>query len=284
MIAPLIVAGIAAVAVGVALLTKALSGAKADADDKLSGNPVGGATSSCSARPPIPKGCEYLDKPGTVESSKADFDRIRKTSNLTGPKAVKHQFPGGAAPQDALEYEAEVGGRKVAIFEPKNKPMGNNVPTAQQVANSLGVVPGKQLDSIKEAQVSPNQNPDDAYWEEAYNMPGFSSAATGGNNGVTFYPKKTPWTQEFTDSTMIHEGGHTYSRDLWKDPATMKGWDDAIKSDLSSPSRYADNSPGEDFSESLVMYSLSKGTPCEDTAKKLYPKRYETLDKMFGAK
>jgi type VI secretion system secreted protein VgrG len=280
----LIVVGIAAVAAGVAALISALSGAKADADKKCSGDPVGGSTSSCSAKPPIPKGCEYLDKPETVESSKADFDRIRKPSKLTSPKDVKHQFPGDAAPQDALEYEAEVDGRKVKIYEPKNKPKGKNLPSARQVADSLGAVPGKQLDSIKEVQISPNQNPDDAYWAKEYNTPGFSSAATGGSNGVTFYPKKTAWSQEFSDSTMIHEGGHTYSQDLWKDAATKKAWDDAIKSDPNSPSKYADNSPGEDFSESLVMYSLSKGTPCEDTAKKLYPKRYETLDNMFGAK
>ena len=173
MITELIVAGIAAV-VGVTALIAALTGAGDDADKNCSGDPVGKSASSCSSRPPIPKGCEYLDKPETVESSKTDFDRIRKPSKLTGPKDVKHQFPGDTAPQDALEYEAEVDGRKIKIYEPKNKPEGKNLPTAQELADSLGAVPGKQLDSIKEVQISPNQNPSDAYWAQQYNTPGFS--------------------------------------------------------------------------------------------------------------
>jgi len=219
-----------------------------------------------------------------VEASKADFDRIRKANKLSDPREVKHTFPGDPAPQDALEYDAEVDGRKVKIYEPKEKPEGNSIPTAQQVADALGAVPSKQLDSINKVQISPNRNPSDEYWAKEYKTPDFTSAATGGSNGVTFYPTRTPWSQEFTDSTMIHEGGHTYSQDVWKDPDTKKAWHDAIKSDPNSPSKYADNSPDEDFSESLVMYSLSKGTRCEDTAKTLYPKRYKTLDKMFGVK
>ena len=47
------------------------------------------------------------------------------------------------------------------------------------------------------------------------------------------------------------------------------------------PSTCADNSPGEDFSESLSMYSLSKGTRWEATAKARYPARHAALDKMF---
>jgi hypothetical protein len=99
---------------------------------------------------------------------------------------------------------------------------------------------------------------------------------------VTFYPKSTPYSQEFTDSTMIHEGGHAYKQDLWSDSDKKKAWKDAIaKDNPNSPSKYADNSSSEDFSESLVMYSLSKGTKCEETAKKLYPNRYKLMDEMF---
>ena len=112
-------------------------------------------------------------------------------------------------------------------------------------------------------------------------MPGFSSAATGGTSGVTFYPKPTPYDQEFVDSTCIHEGGHAYSQALWKDPKVKKEWEAAIKKDKNAPSKYAESSTGEDFSESLVMYSLSKGTKCEAAARVLYPARYKKLDTML---
>ena len=227
-----------------------------------------------------PKGCEYLDKPDTVEAPQSDFDRIRKPSSLDKGTATTFTFPGSTAASPATRYVATVAGRQIPIIAAA-APAGKSLPTAQQVAQSLGAVPEKQLDSIHQVVVSPNQNPSDAYWAQQYNTPGFSSAATGGSNGVTFYPSSGPYGQAFVDSTMIHEGGHTFSQSLWKDSAVQKQWTDAIAADGGAPSTYADNSPGEDFSESLVMYSLSKGTKCESTAKARYPARYAALDKMF---
>ena len=56
---------------------------------------------------------------------------------------------------------------------------------------------------------------------------------------------------------------------------------EAMKKDGQSPSTYSDNAATEDFSESLVMYSLSKGTPCEAMARTLFPNRYAALDKLM---
>jgi hypothetical protein len=95
------------------------------------------------------------------------------------------------------------------------------------------------------------------------------------------YPTTSKLDQSRIDSNLIHEGGHTYQSEIWKDAATKKAWEDAIKNDGVSPSTYSDNSPGEDMSESLVMYSLSKGTPCEEPARILFPNRYAELDKLM---
>jgi len=239
-----------------------------------------GATTPCGLK--VPAGCEYLNKPYTVEAPQKNFDSIRSDAKLNPATEGKHTFPGDGKPTDALIHEVEVKGRKVKIILPKSgAPAGKYLPTAEQITKALGTVPGQQLDSINEVVVSPNQNPSDAYWEKEYKIPGFSSAATGGNGGVTFYPKKTAWDQEFVDSTPIHEGGHTYSTELWKDADKKKLWEDVIQKDKNSPSTYADSSAGEDFSESLVMYSLSKGTKCEAAAKALYPARYEALENLF---
>lgn len=245
---------------------------------------AGGTTATCPlAGPVIPAECPYLNKPFTVESTKANFDRIRKPATLSAPKEIKYKFPGDTAEQDALEYEVDIGGKKKKLIMPKNPPASKKLPTAQQLADAMGAVPPAQLDKIPSVVASPNPNPSDAYWAVEYKTPGFTSAATGGSSGVTFYPSNN-WSQEFTDSTMIHEGGHTYSQDLWSNDETKKAWQKAIDEDKRTPSKYAESSIGEDFSESLVMYSLSKGTSCEATAKQLYPNRYKTLDGLFGAK
>lgn len=243
---------------------------------------AGGAAPKGAEAGAVPKGCEYLNKPYTVEAPVKEFDRIRSGAKLGPPTEGKHTFPGDTAPSDAIIQDVEVKGRTVKLVLPKSgAPAGKHLPTADQIAKALGAVPGDQLDSIKEVVVSPNQNPSDAYWAKEYKIPDFSSAATGGPGGVTFYPKKSPWDQAFVDSTSIHEGGHAYSLALWKDPEKKKAWEAAIKKDGRSPSTYADSSTGEDFSESLVMYSLSKGTECEAAAKARYPARYEALDALF---
>jgi hypothetical protein len=235
--------------------------------------------------PEIPNGCEYLKKGYTVEAPQADFDRIRAKPKVSAPTDIKYTFPGDKTPSDATSREVEVNGRKVKVIMPKSgPPAGRNLPTIDQIAAGLAAVPPKQLDSFKEFVVSPNQNPDDEYWAKEYKKPGFTSAANGGSDGVTFFPKSTPWSQAFVDSTSIHEGGHAYSLSLWKDEKQKKNWEKVIKSDKNVPSTYAESSTDEDFSESLVMYSLSKGTKCEATAKALYPARYAALDALLSDK
>lgn len=251
-------------------------------------NPSGtGAAAACGTAPGnvIPKGCEYLNKPGTVEAPSSDFDNIRGKYAVGKGTAGKQTFKGDTKPSDSINYEVDVKGHKVTVIMPKGgAPKGKQLPTAEQIAKALATVPADQLGSIKQVVVNPKPNPDDAYWATQYNTPGFSSAASGGIDRVNFYPKSVSWDQAFIDSTMIHEGGHVYSGDLWKDPKKQKQWEDAIKKDKCPPSTYAQNSSKEDFSESLVMYSLSKGTKCEDAAKARYPERYKILDEMFKKK
>lgn len=255
-----------------------------DIDSQFSDAAPGEVITACpktGATGKAPSGCEYLDKPDTVEAPQAAFDRIRKPAKLDAGAATTYKFPGDTTASAAKKYLADIGGHQVPVYVPDAAPAGKFLPSAEQVAKALGAVPGKQLASIKQVVVSPNPNPSDAYWAQQYNIPNFSSAATGGPSGVTFYPKSTAWDQAFVDSTATHEGGHAFSTALWADAKVKDEWTQAIAADKNAPSTYAESSPGEDFSESLVMYSLSKGTKCEAPAKAKYPQRYKTLDAMF---
>jgi len=232
----------------------------------------------------IPPKCSYLDTPYMVESSRANFDRIRKRFDLTEPKPIKHKFRDDVTAEDAFEYRVLIDDRRKTLIMPKNCPKGKSLPTAKQLAAALATVPRPQLDKIPRVVASPYPNPDDSKWAESFNKPNATSAGKGGTSGVTFFAGDTPWSQEFTDSTMIHEGGHSYSKNLWRDYPDKDGaWTIAIYRDGRVPSKYAEESFEEDFSESLVMYCLSKGSECEEVAKKLYPNRYGILDDLFGA-
>ena len=51
--------------------------------------------------------------------------------------------------------------------------------------------------------------------------------------------------------------------------------------DPNTVSDYGDNNFKEDFAEACVIYSLTKGGPCEATAREMFPGRYAELDKLF---
>lgn len=145
------------------------------------------------------------------------------------------------------------------------------------------MLPPKHLENIGKISANPVANPDDAYWVEKYGKGDFASAATADvKQGVAFFPWNN-WPhipQQYIDSTMLHETGYQVSEVLWKYPRMKQSWIDAIGSDGTAPSRYAQENANEDFSESANMYWSSKGTRCEAEGRKRYPARYAYFDKI----
>jgi type VI secretion system secreted protein VgrG len=242
---------------------------------------------SSSAGPPqIPANCSFLNKRFRVEGKPSQFKAIRRPATVGKPQKTTFQFPGDSKPEDATAQTITIGGHSVteirSVVGPKEK--GTVLPSTDTIANALGAVPPTQYGYIKQVIVSPNRSPNDAYWAKTYNMPDFRSEADAGAGGtVHFYPisQNVPM---IPDETMIHESGHAFSENIWPTQANWKAWDEAMKKDGRSVSQYADSSNKEDFSESLVMYSLSKGTPCEAIARKLFPNRYKMLDQVLKPK
>lgn len=153
-------------------------------------------------------------------------------------------------------------------------------------------------------------NPHDAHWAEAYGIPNFKSAATGGNGGTTF------WNTQTTYGTLRHEFGHNLdnahplSGDLG---SGSKAWADAVEKDKAHSgahhpgaqetyagghpmqvgqdgvTTYGDASKAEDFAESVRLYLKDRydgklavsadGT--ELRFKDVYPERAKVLDQMF---
>ena len=234
----------------------------------------------------IPPECAYLKKQFRAEGTPANFDANRRKATIGAAKKIKYTFPGAKAPVDATSTPVTIGGHTVDVIQAASGPAEKDtvLPSTNQIASSLGAVPANQYGYIKNVVASPDPNPADAYWAKQYNMPGFRSEATAGADGtVDWYPIPKN-VNMIPDETMIHESGHAYSKNIWPKDSDWKGWQDAMKSDARDPSDYAKSSKDEDFSESLVMYSMSKGTKCEATAKALYPARYKILDDLLQPK
>ena len=68
-----------------------------------------------------------------------------------------------------------------------------------------------------------------------------------------------------------------------RDEGIEKDWTAAMEADGRMVSVYGESSWGEDLSEAVVMHRLSRGSPCEWYARKMYPNRYALLDKVLDS-
>lgn len=206
------------------------------------------------------------------------------------PSNGTYTFPGDAKPSPTWVYPVTVGGQTIPIIMSPSPPRqaGMSLPTKDQVAQALTQLPPRQLAEIKEVVLSPQASPGDAVYQKLYKNPNHHAMATGADGTMTFYPQRT-YEQSEINHAMIHEGGHIFSERFWSDaknrtPAEKNfesEWKNAIKDDGKYPSEYSKSAPKEDFSEALTMYTVTKGTPCEDAARKLYPNRYRLLDELL---
>lgn len=229
------------------------------------------------------------DQPGlrdVVQPEAGAFDGKREKYKLTGPTDVKnHAFKGGKA--DALKYEVEIDGKKIPVWMPKNPDASMKYHSIEEVAKGLAALPASSRALVKEVSVEQKVNPDDAFWAKEYKDPNFHSYMTAGEAGVvSIYPGSTKQSQDYLDGTLIHETGHTLSKQKWgnDDDPKWKDWKDAMGKDGISSSQYAKKSQGEDFAETLQLYQQVKGTPQEAEVRALMPERFKIIDELLSGK
>lgn len=220
----------------------------------------------------VPPQCAYLLGGLDPGSRPADLARHRTpVKKFSKPRSGTFTFPGDSAPTATREYEIEIRGHKVKIIEPVSgaKP-GTWLPSAAMIAKGLAALSDEQLAKVNEVIVCPNARPD---------FPG--AVADELNGRVRYFPRSGPHPQFDIDWALTHEGAHALAEDLWSAPGVKDAWLSAMASDARGVTAYGNTDPGEDFAESMVMYALSKGTPCEATARAMFPGRYAQLDKLF---
>jgi hypothetical protein len=217
----------------------------------------------------------FITVPGTL---------TRAPYTVQGPTLVEnYAFRSGKT--DANRYEVEVGGRRIPVYRPVAPNAANGyIHTLEQVAQGLAALPAASRALVKEVRVEPAQNPDDADWAKQYNNPNFRSYMAAGADGLVFvFPQPSSRSQNALDTGLIHETGHILSQQAWGSDITTDRWDawrTASQNDVIRVSRYAAQSPEEDFSETLVLYQRSRGTPQEAEFRAMMPERFRILDGM----
>jgi len=226
----------------------------------------------------IPKGeCKYLVPPTTysVQAPIAAFNRLRKFSSAAKISDAKsedsYKWGNGATTPPAMRQEIEIDGQKMTLYRPADDEFkAKNLPTVKQLAEALRAVPKSQRAYTNTVILSP--------------VPSTQSAKDGviageGDGGsIWLYPLKEGQSQVDFDNRVMHECGHNYQQAFWHHlPEEIAVWKSFEITDSWYVSRYAIDNPGDDFCEFLILYNTAKGTPCEETARKMYPNRWRLM-------
>jgi 2'-5' RNA ligase len=198
-------------------------------------------------------------------------------------------------------------------------------------ASAAAEIIGKHLDEalkhihpqaageLHQVLVLNGKNPADSYWAKQYKMPGFQSAAVGGNGRVTFWRTGSAAMQN--PQTFYHELGHVFG--VWGGAPDIDAWRRAQRLDMawngpdgklrmkgytsggpltgqavtgeSSITAYASNSANEEWAESVRLWLESKtgrrsfGTIKDKngflrpaTFEDVYPNRAKIIEQEIG--
>ena len=230
--------------------------------------------------------CPMLIKgDSTPEAMRRKIYDTRRKTHPPGPLRKvaddTYTFPGGKGPEAVVRYEVEIDGKTFTIIAPQAGVAAGEI-TPEQAAQSLATLNDVQRAKTNTVVLSPYPNPDDEEWKKTHHDPNHTSAASASNGLIHFYPAGGG-DQSQCDDYMQHEAAHNCDYELyWADPANKEAWQKAIDNDKRAVSAYAEKSIEEDFAETMRVYNLTKGTPCEAKGRERFPARYAELDRLVG--
>jgi hypothetical protein len=227
--------------------------------------------------------------PAVASSVAGSAPENRTPFQISAPVPERYGFRTGR--EDADRYDVEfAGGQRIPIHMPRNRdPSQGNLPSVQEVAEGLASLPPAARARLRDVEISPRRNPDDANRQpNADGTPAEPSYMTADRFGhVTVYPTARRMSQQELNGSLIHESGHTLSLRRWGDyPQTDSAWRDwrtALQRDGQRPSQYARRDAGEDFAEAAVVYQRTRGTPQHAELRRLMPERFRILDAVIDS-
>lgn len=216
--------------------------------------------------------CSFLNPrtTDTVVAPQEAFDRLRRDSGpakISPPQPTASQaWPHGGA-SAAVAQGITIDGKAIGVIRPTDADAaGKNLPSTAQLAEALRAIPASQRAHTTKVILSPRPHPE--------SKPLATIAGEAGRGEITLFPVNKSQSQNDFDNRVMHESGHNYQGTLWNSGAAVGEWQTAATADHSLPSQYAGFNPGDDFCEFGVLYNTARGTPCEASARKLYPNRW----------
>ena len=129
-----------------------------------------------------------------------------EAQSFTNSRGQTHQISirptCSAAGPTTESYNVRVGNDQVTVTLPANSEAREDV--LRRITDYYSQQPDNLREAVRTIEVRNERNPDDAEWERRYQRPGFTSAATGGNGGITFRNGEG----NVTEQTFDHEFGH----------------------------------------------------------------------------
>ena len=238
----------------------------------LIGNPAVGPDGKAIS---IPDECKWLLKfgdsgPGTATGGKLDRLRDRPTTKST--EIVDAAPPGETTKLQYKKTVVTIRGHDVTIYEPTTGVAPPKwLPTTQNMADGLATLSDEQLAGMKEAWIVPHDYP-----------PRPSDVANHYKGVIQYFPRGATHPQSDIDWVYQHESAHNiWDKENAKDPNFKSEWQRAADKDHRSVSSYGDSGIGEDFADFQILYSNVLGTPCEASARALFPNRMKMMDKLY---
>lgn len=164
----------------------------------------------------------------------------------------------------ALTSTLDLHGRQIKIVV--EQPPGKNLPTVNEVAESLSRIRPELLAHVKRVELV-NENPSNAYmWVNQPLDPGTIEILP-----TTHKPNEKQRAQSF-----VHEIGHIASiaGPNESEKLDWTAYEKAIAADKHFPSQYGATNKEEDFAEFANLYEIFRGTAEENGLRKLFPNRY----------
>lgn len=177
-------------------------------------------------------------------ASLADGDRIPVVGLVIQGRVVEHGtvFKFGQAEVTGSPVDAGVNYPPILIEHQPGDDLAaveaDAVTVAQRWSRAVEKVPAGLRASVTGFAWLKGQSPADAHWAAVYNIPNFTSSATGGDGTITF------WNVPPSVGTIAHEFGHTLDRSA---PSTIPGsslTDDGGPGHSPLPSGYNPADPG----------------------------------------
>lgn len=233
------------------------------------GNPAVGPDGMAIQIPPL---CAFLKDFGNAATG-GTLSRLRGEYKMSPSGPVSAQ-PVEERPSLAFNaHTVVIRGHSVTIYEPVGGAIPPTwLPSADSIAQGLATLSDEQLRNVKEVYICPYPRVDKP-----------EAVADYANGRIRVFSRSVPHPQSDLDWMLQHESGHGYSiSEVWtNDPAAQAAWIRAIDEDHRRVTDYGNTDEVEDFAEFMVMFASVKGTPCEASAKALFPHRWAIMEKLF---